>query len=410
MVFSAAKLWWQGANPYDFEAGYAAFVEAGGSGRPKDPVWFTALYPPPTYAVLGPISVGSWGLAKGLWLAASTFSALAVCLCVRRLVQGFGVTGFSLGFLAVGWFAFGPVHTTLYMGQFGLIVLALCCPAVLVCCRTDKQSAWQMDLLAAVALGIAGALKPQLAGPVGLAVVLLGRFRLAGLSLLVFGALLAVSIGRLSGEVGAGWLEAWRANLQHFSGAGFADPRPANAHAYQMINAAPIAYRLLPEAVAKFAGLLPFAATVVVGVWWGLGSLRKPTRPLQALLLLGVLCVAGLVSVYHRGYDAVFLILPVCWAAGVLSLGSSTSLERLSARFVLLVALVFLLPVPSMISAALHRGWLPVGLGDNAWFVALILGHQQWVLLGLWVVLMWVLIADRVSAEVSGLPGTEGAA
>jgi len=412
MVFSAAKLWWQGSNPYDFEAGYATFVAADGSGRPKDPVWFSALYPPATYAVLGPIAVGSWGLAKGLWLAISVFSMAMTCLCGGVLVRRAGVAGLWLGVLLACWLAFGPVHTTLAMGQFGLVVLGLCCPAILIATRDESNpsTVW-LVVGAGLALGLAGALKPQLAGPVGLAIVFLGRYRLAGMALVVFGAVFAVSALRLMGEAGAGWIDAWRLNLRQFSGVGFADPRPVNAYVYQMINVAPLAYRWLPETAAKWLSLLPFGLTVLVGLW-SAKRMRviSPSSVSRSLLLVSVLCVAGLVSVYHRGYDAVFLAFPVIWAAGVLRQNGFSKFHLAAAWLVLGAAMVFAVPGPAALSTALNRGWLPPGLGNTGWFQVLLLGHQQWGLLLVWAALIGVLVVERLSAAASMSPDTEASA
>lgn len=421
MIHAGARLWWEGGNPYDFEALYAAYEEAGGRGeRQKDVKWFVALYPPTTYATLGPWGVLSWPAARAVWLLMSIASAAAIAAWAWRWRPQSKVSEYGsraaqpllipLLLLAV-WLGFAPLHTTLKFGQLGLVVLALLVWAVGSPGRKPKP--WLAGLL----LAIAGAIKPQLAGLIALGLLPLGRWREL-VWCLGFGLVITViAVGRFE-VAGVPWLQDLLTNLDRFAGKDFADPRPSNDKAFQMINLDPLAWRLgFDTAVGRLAVWGVFGLSCVWAVW-KVGKARcschgfdERDRPSGVTLwVMSLLAVLTLLVAYHRFYDAVLLAVPAVWLWRAWTDKQAAKRRTLSLWLAALAMLWFVLPITQTLDSLRIHGHLPASIFNLPGWHTVVMHGSTWTLLALWLAL---LIAgpspNGVSRSACPLPGADTA-
>ena len=444
MMYAGARQWVQGGNPYPLDGAYDAYVEGGGGAeRPRDPKWFAQLYPPTTYAVMGPVGVLPWPVARAVFCGLNLVGwALAGWWAWGALGRpAFGglrlrhphpesptpnpAAGFGGLVLTAAFLVWAPVHTTLAFGQLGGVVVGL------VCVGLGGMTGWRAapmgrgvvgPALRGLAMAVACCLKPQLAGLLVVALGVWGWGR-RGQAHGVRGVLglrtvgWCVGWGLLISAVAAGrlmvtaptWWGDLRANVSAFAGTGFADPSRANGHAWQMINLEPwLRHVGVGEAAA---GVLPWVlgmgALIVVGIAGararsaavdeaGLNPhpespIANPGDEVALLHLLATAAVVSLLVVYHRSYDAVLLVFPAVWAWRRVSAGGWRGAGGVAAGLVVVMGL----PLPAVLSVAVERGWLPAGLVEAGWWAPGVLMHQNVAL----VLLLGVLVVGGVGAR-----------
>ena len=355
MIYAGARQVVLGGDPYDWEATYQTFERGGGYGRPRDPRWFHSLYPPTTYLLLAPV-VGwmDWRAARSVWLLINVGATLAVAGWMWRARPP--PVGWVGGLQGVGfWLLATPLHTAVAFGQLSVVVLALLLPSIPLASekspavgvteaeRGRGRRGWWRSAAVVLALGVAVALKPQLALPwLVVRLLLPGRGRgrevlVAVAGLMVLGVV-TLAWGR---GLAPGWWGHWQAQLHTFAQTGLADPGMHNRFTHQMIHFEPWLRRLLPadrtwaEGWVAIGRLLPVAG-LGLAVWWvwripdrggtrrraaaggveagGGGadvSVEVDDRPW--LLLASLTLVVSLMVVYHRGYDGVLLVVPAVW-------------------------------------------------------------------------------------------------
>ena len=402
MVYAGARAWWLGLDPYDHAVLIELYTAAGGGReRDLDPRWFASLYPPTTYAVLGPLlGWAAWPWARLIWMATNLVAWAGGGLLGDRLLRqgGAGPAG-RLGWAAV-WAGFGAVHTTLAFGQLGLVTGVLAVAGLVGVAgvarasrgfrETDRPDTGRLAgarrlLWPGLALAVASALKPQLAGFFVLAAIALRPAVLmpaaaTGLALVV------LAVGRLAaaGPDAAGWLGTLRHNLAAFrdpATAGLADPTPANPFTYQMIHLAPGLHRL-GLGLGPVAGVLGWAAglglvAIVLHHLRRRGPIaRDPAALAWAAAGLGA---ASLLVVYHRYYDAVVLLaVPVWLGLAWQNRRAWTRTERAGVALVAAGFALLMIPGTSMLAMAVRRGWLPEVVTGVPGFDALVLHHGVW--------------------------------
>jgi hypothetical protein len=403
MVYAAARQVAVGGDPYAFDATYDGFVEAGGIGRPRDPLWFNSLYPPTTYTLLAPLGLLDWKPASWVWLGLNVLATAAVAgwlLRHRPLAQPR-----TRAWLAVGlWLGVAPLHTAVAFGQLSVIVLALMLPLLGPFDAEPPASRrrWRRPgtLGAGLMLGVAGLLKPQLVLPLALILLATPRRAAVGWAAALAGVVAAAAWWRLN-QTAPAWLEHWAEQINWFAGQGFADPTAANAKSFQMIHLEPWLHRAWPggtgpaEALRVLGAGLPLAVLLAGWAWLLLGRPRlgRPRRPVKspspaagpvrdpALLWLALAAVLTLMMAYHRTYDAVLLVVPALWVW-------RRAAAAASPRWVLWTAGVCLallaLPGPVLLDALAQRGGLAAEPLTNSWpWRALLLGHHHLALLAL---------------------------
>jgi hypothetical protein len=381
--FAAARVWVEGGNPYDMRQVGDAF-EAGGGPRALRPTdaWMPSVYPPVTLALEAPLALLRWRAAV-LVFAAGSF-ALAV-LAVLQLARRAGLTGGRAAIAVLGSLAMAPLQTGLGAGQVAIPSAALLLLGWSL--RDEKPGA------AGVLVALGAALKPTLAVPLLLACALRPSARLIAAAAATFGALLAVGVGWLEAG-GHHWLVDWLGAVRAAaSPAGMNYVRPEASGSVPMIHLDMLLWRITSSPVAVVT--LSAAATVPVAAFaaWRLRCARG--RGVE-LLALAALCVASLLAMYHRTYDAFLLAVPL---AAVLACWDRTTgplRVALGACFAM-----FLVPGAPLLQWLERVGAVPTWLSGSATWRILLVPHQIWALLVLELLLV-MLLARRPAPTGTG--------
>ncbi|MHB1155516.1 MAG: glycosyltransferase family 87 protein [Phycisphaerales bacterium] len=306
-IYSAARAWRQGADPYDLPAVQRVWMT---SGVPADytpgMVDLPSLYPPSALVLFSPFSLPPWREAQWLWLGVNLSAMGAILICATA-ISGlrWGSTGQLL--LTAGLLAFSPFHTAITMGQPGIIVVALVMAGLLLAWR-------ERDVAAGLLLGLAMAAKPQLAGLFVAYYLMRGRWRLAAVAAGVSILLLIAGVMPLMTSHIA-WWSHWRSALHDLQYGGFADFTEQGDAPYKMVNLHYAAYQLLHNRTATtvVCSLLS-AALFALGVWRSWGTRGGDVRERLALALMAVV---SLIAVYHLFYDAALLSVVIAVVAGM---------------------------------------------------------------------------------------------
>jgi hypothetical protein len=334
LIYSSARAWLVGADPYCAESVRCVWLEAGGPIE-RDPMGgrtsTVLLYPPPAFVVLAPIAAMPWRLASGTWvianvaLYAASIWAVAWLAWGRRAGRaGASVDGGSrqlavLAFVALAvWLA--PAATNGYVGQTAVLTMFLIVTAYVVGVRGRRGRASRLlrteasRPLAAALLGAATALKPQMA--LLFVVYEAGRRRwtmAAGASAMCV-MLFVVGAARMD-AAGVDWWASWQGNLSAFTEVADGDPTRRNAIRHHIVN--------LHLPLHNFTDNREVVKMLVVGILavLSLGYLavdlrrgRERGEGNNELLSLSMVSVVSLLIVYHRFYDAVLLLFPLALA------------------------------------------------------------------------------------------------
>jgi hypothetical protein len=286
--------------------------------------------------------------------------------------------------MVVGLLALAPLHTSFFVGQLSLI----CTVGVLLAIVSLRMG---RDLLAGLLLGVAMALKPQMAGLFLLYPMARLRWRCvvmacAAAAVVAVAAVVPMEIREIP------WLATLRENLELF-GRGEGGAGALNIFRHQLINLQyPLSSLLAHEAVVH-------AVTWVIGGGLVVMAYRvgRRTHSIDGeLIALSLLAVASLLVVYHRFYDAVLLVLP-----GILLIRQWSEGARAAVYWVMAAALaVFLVPGAVMLQQLAARGWIPAALAESFFWRMVILPHQVWALcvLGVCLVISWLRASPAESA------------
>lgn len=408
MIYAGARQLTLGGDPYDFDATFDTFLAAGGTDKHRDPLRFNSLYPPFTYALLAPLGLLSWSAAKIVWMLINVVAVVAIAFWFGRHRPRRGDTfGQSNAppvwpiLMALGlWFGCGTLHTAVAFGQLSVVTLALMLPAL----GPWRGEAWRgvhgkpslgedwrwgngRTVLVGLLLALAGALKPQLMVVPAALLLATPRWR-ATVWGMMWGGLITFGSWAWVRSVAPNWLTHWEGQLDFFAQSGLASPTTANEFTYQMINLEPWLHRLWPGSAEWLGWLalgLPVLGLLVLGavVAWSkprpgvghvFGSFRSRWDTDDFLLLamsLGV--VLELLSMYHRTYDAVLLVLPALWVWRRLS----RQRGDVPAWIVAGCLLLFMLPGPAALVTLARQGTLTAALTESWLWRAWLLPHHN---------------------------------
>lgn len=397
MVYAGAHQLVQGGDPYDFESTYDAFAAAGGTGRPRDPMWFQTLYPPFTYAVLSPLGLLNWQQAKLVWLVLNLISTAAVAVWLVRhspanhpLTPGprppFRMT-YGTYWALVLWLGSAVLHTTLAFGQLAVITLALMLPAIgfekfTSDGRIEEPSPWlsPCNIIPGIMLALAGSIKPQLVALIALMLLVTPCVRIAVWGVGIGLIFLAGSFFWVS-QVTPDWLPHWQEQLAEFAKTGMADPTAANRFTYQMINLEPWLHRLVPSGFGPRT-LFAVIAIALPATLYGLSVTRlrrwqlagRELNPQQFIVSIGIAAASTLLIAYHRTYDAVLLIIPALWAWRQVTWQRNDML----AWFTLIATAAFLLPGPALLASSSRNQAIESYFENQYWiWRSILLAHQN---------------------------------
>jgi hypothetical protein len=355
LVFTAARCWLHGMNPYSANDLAVTAQAAGLHVTAQHFITSPSVYMPSAFALLAPLALLPWNIAQTLWLACLVALSAWSIVLLARMAKGWE--------LAAGSFllAFAPLHTGLNKGQPSVLVCALICLSIF----TPQPYA------AGLILGLAAALKPQLA--LGFLLLALGyREYRKVITACVFGL---VAIGVALIFMAPGWFPLLTSNLWETTGGSFGLSAPTPASWYQLVNI----HILIPRALYGTPLEVIFYAIIVLitvfAAWQVSDYWMAATLIASATVLIG----------YHRFYDAEIL-----W------FGVPAMLFVRDKRFSLcLLAGYAVLLVPGQTMTAL---WLGTR-SDNPWSW-LLLRQDTLAILLVWATFAWIAVTRHgVSAD-----------
>jgi Glycosyltransferase family 87 len=272
------------------------------------------VYPPPTFFILSPIALLSWGLSHTLWMITIAISFVAAAALMWKEGVRFApvVSGALIGFLLANAFSL------ILVGNTAGLVVSLCVIAVSSFVRQ------RFTILGVVCLAICLVIKPHDAGLVWLFFLLDGgRNRKRALQSLLVAALIAIPSILWVSSVSPNWMQEAHSNLIETSGPmGRDNPGPSSlgsrtAGMIVDLQAVISVFRDDPH----FYNLLSYLVCAGLLVAWSVPSLTAPSSPTKTWLALAAVSALSMLPSYHRVYDAKLLLLtiPACamlWARG----------------------------------------------------------------------------------------------
>lgn len=363
MVYTSTRAFSAGENPYDDSVLRAAWLEAthnkSGDAKPLD----LALYPPSTYLVLWPLALLDWTHVRWVWILTNLIGVVVLVLALTRYGPA-RLPPWKTAFATAFILGFGPIHTAIAKGQLTVLVAAILALAVVAELRNAP-------VLAAILIGLAASLKPQIAAPVIILYLVQTRWKSIAIVAGVSSGLLCLAWLRLS-WAGVSWLGSLLGNLSLASRpGGVYDPAPTNPLAFQLLNASALLRRLIDNSAAVTLLLAVIGIIVCFFVWkrgrYGFDLLADPAA-------FAAVCVLGLVLISHRYYDAAVLVFVFVWALrGASGLRSTPELVSIAG------CLVMAFPVPALLISSGHAR-APSPISQTLWDAVVIQQHS-WVLL-----------------------------
>jgi len=358
LLLSAAATWAHGGNPYDTRAVAAEFgADAARIAPTLERGRQAFVYPPPAYALLGPLTRLPWTVQRGVWNGLNTLLYLCALWLTCRL---FGLplrSPAGLALLGIG-LAGNPAQICIALGQTGIVVYLLLCASWNL--QPPAGRAPRREVLAAIALGLALVIKPQFALVFVAYDLYAGRRRVAlGAAALALASLLAaLALHAQAAQIVQTWLDNARLLMS-------ADADPLHVRfPHQLINLeSPLAVLTGKRVLAQWLSLAActLLALAYVGADRGDRAMRGAAADAHDRWLTGLALAAtlSLLVFYHRIYDAVILLVPAALALRQLARGD--------VRGWLLLGLLapLLVPVSSTVIRLLSgpEGPTPVAIG-----------------------------------------------
>ncbi len=309
-VYAAAKTFCAGGNPYAQVAIDQTWQASGGEAETRPRAESTpSVYPPTTYLVLTPMTIGQWPAARWAWIVVNVVSISGTIVLLLRFA---GSWRSQVHLLLAGALLLGalPWATNIMMGQTTpLTVFAIVASAALA--RADRNIASGMSLVLAILI------KPQIALPFAAYYLWTRRWRLSATWVSLAILFSAAAIIHLRPYAGT-WPDDWMANLRSAGAAGgINDPGPANAVRYQLVNMQVMLRTFIVDThVVRFMTL---GLTIVLVSLFAWATWRRPDDRTAGndIALLDLACIAAiaLMPIYHRAYDTWLLVFPLIWAA-----------------------------------------------------------------------------------------------
>ena len=363
VVYTSTRAFDTGKNPYDESATRAAWLEVThnkpGDANPMD----LALYPPTTYLLLSPLALLDWPRARSAWLLINLIS-VAVLVVTLSCYGPDKLSPWKTACAAAFILGFGPIHTTIAKGQLAVVAAAILALAIVA-------EAGNAVVPAAILIGLAASLKPQIAAPVLVLYLVQRQWKAMAIVAGVTSGLLCIAALRLF-WAGVPWVGSLLRNVRLAAEpGGVYDPSSTNPLTFQLVNVSALLHRLTSnQAVITFA--LAAIAVVICFFLWKRGQycfdlLADPTAFAAA-------CVLGLVLISHRYYDAAVLVFVFVWA-----LKGTSSWRRPPGLISIAGCLVMAFPVPALLISSGHS-LAPFAISQTLWDVVVI-QQQSWVLL-----------------------------
>jgi hypothetical protein len=356
VVYASARTFAAGKNPYDSAALESSWLQAN-QGHPDDPNPLDlALYPPTTYLLLSPLALLDWNHARWVWLLINLIGVAVLVVTLTRYWPQ-KLPPWSAACVAAFILGFGPIHTGITKGQLAVVVTAILALAFVAQAR-------HAVVPAAILIGLAASLKPQIAAPVIVLYLVQRQWNAITIVAGVTSLLLCMAAIRLSwaGVSSVHWVGSMLGNISLAAQpGGVYDSSPTNPLAFQLLNLAPLLRRLTANQAA-IALLLAAVGIVVCYFLW--------KRAQSDSTAFATVCVLGLVLLAHRYYDAAVLVFVFAWAL---------CWKKTAGWIAIAGCLVMAFPVPALLISSGHTR-APAALSQTLWDAVVIQQHS-WVLL-----------------------------
>jgi hypothetical protein len=383
-----ADAWTRGLDPYSpqtllrlwpAQAAHLQFVPrevADGSIIAKRGI--PTAYPITSLVLIAPLSWLPWNLAYGLWFAIN-LALFGIMLSALVELSGFSYRDVRGGLLIALVLALAPFHTGFVTGNVALVAVELGMIAV----WTARQ---RHDIATAVLLAVSAGLKPQ----IGLCFLLYYLVRrqwrvFAGAAVLLT---LFAAVGLLRLEFGhTPWVGNYLNDNHVLLESGIlANFTPINPMRFGLLNLQVILYSMVGS-VGVANRLAELIGVVFLAVWLAVVWRGRSRQDELELLDLSAIAVMSLLPVYHRFYDAVLLVLPLCWMV------ASYRKARLPAILALLLMAPFLIPGGTLLQTMQINGRIPSTLSERWWWDTIVMPHEIWALFFLSLVLLYEMAA-----------------
>jgi Glycosyltransferase family 87 len=373
--------WLEGKNPYDLQVLAKAWpTKESNLLETLSQRGVPSPYPITGFPLLAPFAAFPWSTADYMWLATQVLSAALFSVSLLALVDIFFPMS-SGRWVLVMVLAFAPLHTGIAVGNVSTVALALA-TAGLVCVEKKRE------LLAAVLLAAAFSLKPTIAMPAVIYVVVDRRWLVCIMTAAVSFLLFAAAQMRMI-LTQTEWINSYLvANRQLSLPGAVYDFSNANPTRFDLLNSQVLLSQFLDRRWAQCAAML--LAITATAAWL---FFRHKVQVPDKLLDLSIASAIILVPFYHRFYDATLLIFPVAWSVANLKLGTSRN-----ARLTLAASTAFLVPGAAILRTLAANNATLAQLSRTWWWDLSIASHQIWAVLFMLTVL---LLAQRKLARTN---------
>jgi hypothetical protein len=236
-------------------------------------------------------------------------------------------------------------------------------------------------VLAGVLLGIAGGIKPQVAGPIVLYYVLVRRFRVATPAIITGASILVVSLAAMWFSQ-IDWLHGWRHSIAETTKLGAVnDYGWGNRFRDEIIDLKLLFVR--PDQSPALLRAMVAGVTLALAAWYLLMIQRaRQWRGRDELVSLAALSAISLLPIYHRVYDVALLTTALAWALSELD-----SARKRYAIAILVSMLPFLIPF-DIVKSIGNRVPQMIEIAKTWWWQSYLAPHYAWGLIVLTVVLL----------------------
>ncbi|HEY7086557.1 MAG TPA: glycosyltransferase family 87 protein [Tepidisphaeraceae bacterium] len=352
-VYSASRTWIHGEDPYDLTNVIATW-HTSGMWSDRDVSYFATVYPPTSLVIIAPFAVLPAGPAMIIWLIL-TIVLLGLMFAALADMAGLTWRDGRILLLVGAALAAAPL-------QFGILAGQLSLPAISACIIAFWLVSRHHDGSAGVLLGLALALKPQIAAPFVVYYLLVRHFKVAGFAALVGGGIGVLSL-LLMHTSHVDWVAGMRHSIALTEQLGAVnDYGWTNRFRDEMVD-----LRLPLISILHDANALRLAVGVIVAAllaWYFWLILRTGER--SELLALAGLSAIALLATYHRVYDVTLLTTAFAWALAELD-----GQWRRYALLLLIPMIVFLVPFDIVLTAGRRMPHL-VSMSKTGWWQSLI--------------------------------------
>jgi hypothetical protein len=385
-----ADAWTRGLDPYNPQtllrlwppqAAHLQFVPrevADGSIIAKRGI--PTAYPITSLVLVAPLSWLPWNLAYGLWFAIN-LTLFGLMLSVLVKLAGFSYRDIRGGLLIAFILALAPFHTGFVTGNVALVAVELGVIAV----WTARQ---RHDIATAVLLAVSAGLKPQIGLCFLLYYLVCRRWRIFAGATALLALFAAVGLLRLEGSH-TPWLGNYLNDNHVLLESGIlANFTPINPMRFGLLNLQVILYSIVGS-VGEANRLAELIGVVFLGAWLLIVLRRRIRQDELELLDLSAIAVMSLLPVYHRFYDAVLLVLPLCWVF------AAWRKARPAVILALLLMVPFLIPGGTILQTMQTDGRIPSSLAEHWWWDTIVMPHEIWALFLLSLLLLYEMAVHR---------------